>query len=105
MKTRAYAAASATSALEPFEISRREPGALDVAIDILFCGVCHSDIHQARGEWNNSLFPMVPGHEIIGRVARVGDQVTTVMAGEDSGTASRAIGSPSWGSAGSGTWR
>jgi uncharacterized zinc-type alcohol dehydrogenase-like protein len=78
MKTRAYAALSATTALEPFEISRREPGALDVAIDILFCGVCHSDIHQARGEWNNSQFPMVPGHEIIGRVARVGDRVTTV---------------------------
>ncbi len=82
MNTRAYAAQSATTALEPFEIARRAPGALDVAIDILFCGVCHSDIHQVRGEWNNSQFPMVPGHEIIGRVARVGDQVTTVAAGD-----------------------
>jgi alcohol dehydrogenase (NADP+) len=82
MKTKAYAALSATTALEPFEIDRREPGGLDVAIDLLFCGVCHSDIHQARGEWNNSQFPMVPGHEIIGRVARVGDKVTAVKAGD-----------------------
>jgi uncharacterized zinc-type alcohol dehydrogenase-like protein len=82
MRTRAYAALSATTALEPFQIDRREPAATDVAIDVLFCGVCHSDIHQARGEWNNSQFPMVPGHEIIGRVARAGDRVTTVTAGD-----------------------
>jgi len=82
MNTKAYAALSATTALVPFELERRTPGPFDVAIDILFCGVCHSDIHQARGEWNNSQFPMVPGHEIIGRVARVGGEVTTVAAGD-----------------------
>jgi uncharacterized zinc-type alcohol dehydrogenase-like protein len=82
MKTPAYAAHSVTSALEPFDLERRSPGALDVAIDIQFCGVCHSDIHQVRGEWNNSQFPMVPGHEIIGRAVRVGDQVTTVKVGD-----------------------
>ncbi len=82
MKTKAYAALSATTALAQFEIDRREPGPLDVAIDILFCGVCHSDIHQVRGEWKNSQFPMVPGHEIVGRVARVGDKVTTVLPGD-----------------------
>jgi uncharacterized zinc-type alcohol dehydrogenase-like protein len=82
MRTKAYAALSATTALEPLEIDRREPGTLDVAIDVLFCGVCHSDLHQARSEWKNSQFPMVPGHEIIGRVTRVGDKVTTVNAGD-----------------------
>jgi alcohol dehydrogenase (NADP+) len=73
--TRAYAAPSATERLGPFTLSRREVGAHDVQIEILYCGVCHSDIHQVRNEWGNSIYPMVPGHEIVGRVTKVGDQV------------------------------
>ncbi len=73
-KTPAYAAAGATSPLAPFSIERREPGPREVLIDILYCGVCHSDIHQVRDEWGGSIFPMVPGHEIVGRVAAVGDE-------------------------------
>lgn len=72
MKAHAYAAMSATTPLEPFQVERREVGAHDVLIEIDFCGVCHSDIHQARGEWGNSTFPMVPGHEIVGRVVKRG---------------------------------
>lgn len=76
-KTPAYAAASAGAPLAPFSIERREPGPREVLIDILFCGVCHSDIHQVRDEWGgNGIFPMVPGHEIVGRVARAGGEVT-----------------------------
>src|SRR5262249_47089167 len=75
MKIRAYAALTATSALAPYTIERRELRRRDVLIDIIYCGVCHSDIHQARGEWPNSIFPMVPGHEIVGRVAGVGTEV------------------------------
>src|SRR5579859_2672219 len=82
MKTRAYAATAPDQPLEPFWIERREIGPRDVAIDILFCGICHSDIHQARGEWGSSTFPMVPGHEIVGRVARVGEEVTKVKGGD-----------------------
>ena len=72
MKVPAYAATAAGAPLGPFTIERREPGPHDVLIDILFCGVCHSDIHQARDEWGGAIFPMVPGHEIVGRVTRVG---------------------------------
>ncbi len=72
MPTKAYAAQSPTTPLAPFSIDRRAPGAKDVAIDILFCGVCHSDLHTARGEWPGILFPSVPGHEIVGRVTKVG---------------------------------
>ena len=75
LKTSAYAAASAKSPLAPWSFERREPGAHDVLIDILYCGICHSDIHQARDEWGGSIFPMVPGHEIIGRVAKAGAEV------------------------------
>ena len=82
MKTRAYGTSAANQALEPLWIDRREVGPHDVLIDILFCGICHSDIHQARGEWGNSVFPMVPGHEIIGRVSRVGAKVTRHEVGE-----------------------
>jgi alcohol dehydrogenase (NADP+) len=83
MKTvRSYAAPSAGSPLGPHTIQRREPGPHDVVIDVLYCGVCHSDIHQVRDEWGLGAFPMVPGHEIVGRVARVGAQVTRVAAGE-----------------------
>jgi uncharacterized zinc-type alcohol dehydrogenase-like protein len=78
----AYAAADARSALAPFSVERRAPRADDVAIDILYCGVCHSDIHQARDEWGGSIFPMVPGHEIVGRVSAVGDAVTGFKVGD-----------------------
>lgn len=78
----AYAAASATSALRPTTIPRRDAGAHDVAIDVLFCGVCHSDLHTARGEWPDVLYPVVPGHEIVGRVSRVGAAVTRHKVGD-----------------------
>jgi alcohol dehydrogenase (NADP+) len=81
-KTAAYAATSATSPLAPFTIERRPVGPHDVRVEILFCGVCHSDIHQARGEWGNSTFPMVPGHEIVGRASEVGAEVKKLKVGE-----------------------
>jgi alcohol dehydrogenase (NADP+) len=82
MRVPAYAARTAGAPLAPFTIDRRDPGPWDVAIDALFCGVCHSDVHQARDEWGGGLFPMVPGHEIVGRVIRVGREVTRFKAGE-----------------------
>jgi len=82
MPTKAFAAQSATSPLAPFTIARREPLATDVVIEILFCGVCHSDIHFARNEWGMSQYPMVPGHEILGRVTRVGPSVKRFKAGD-----------------------
>ncbi len=85
LKTPAYAAASAHSPLAPFAIERREPGPRDVLIDILYCGVCHSDIHQVRDEWGGSIYPMVPGHEIIGTVAQVGSEVTKWRVGDTVG--------------------
>ena len=84
-KTKAYAAKSATSPLAPVEIERREPRDTDVVIDIAFCGVCHSDIHQVRDEWGGSLFPMVPGHEIVGTVSRVGAKVKRFRVGDRAG--------------------
>lgn len=81
----AYAAQNATSRLAPFSIERRNVGAYDVQIEILYSGICHSDIHQARGEWGGSIFPMVPGHEIVGRVTKVGDHVTTFKVGDLAG--------------------
>ncbi|MFY2763517.1 NAD(P)-dependent alcohol dehydrogenase [Arenimonas sp. MALMAid1274] len=77
-----YAAAAADTPLAPFRFDRREPRADDVVIDILHCGVCHSDLHQARNDWRNSRYPMVPGHEIIGRVASVGAEVTRFKPGD-----------------------
>ena len=82
LPTRGYVAASARSPLAPFEFERRAPGPKDVHLDILFCGVCHSDLHQARDEWGGSMFPMVPGHEIIGRVKQVGAEVTRFAVGD-----------------------
>ena len=82
---RGYATSSPTAALEPFAFQRREPGPRDVAIDILYCGICHSDIHQARDEWGNSIYPMVPGHEIVGRVVQVGADVTRFRVGDIAG--------------------
>ncbi len=81
-QAKAYAAQSATSALAPFTIPRREPGATDVAIEILYCGVCHSDLHTARSEWPGTLYPCVPGHEIVGRVTAVGPDVEKFKAGD-----------------------
>ncbi len=81
-KTAAYAAQTKSSPLAPFSIDRRDPLARDVQIDILFCGVCHSDLHFARGEWDMSSFPAVPGHEIVGRVTKVGKEVKGFKAGD-----------------------
>ena len=67
----AYAAINESSPLAPFDISRRAAGDNDVQIEIMYCGVCHSDIHQARNEWGGSIYPMVPGHEIIGTVSKI----------------------------------
>ncbi len=75
MKVPAYAATSAGAPLGPFTVERRELRPDDVQMEILFCGICHSDIHQARDEWGGSQFPMVPGHEIVGRVTAVGREV------------------------------
>jgi uncharacterized zinc-type alcohol dehydrogenase-like protein len=75
MKVQAYAAESPTDTLHPFQFARREVGPHDVKLEILFCGVCHSDLHQARNDWKNSIYPMVPGHEVVGRVTEVGAEV------------------------------
>jgi uncharacterized zinc-type alcohol dehydrogenase-like protein len=80
--TLSYAAQDAKTPLAPFRFERRDPKAHDVAIDILYCGVCHSDIHQARNEWGGSAFPMVPGHEIVGRVSKVGPSVKKFKTGD-----------------------
>ncbi len=82
VKTPAYAAQSAKSPLAPWSIERRKPRAHDVLIDILYCGVCHSDLHQARDEWGNSIFPMVPGHEIVGTVVEKGGHVSKWKKGD-----------------------
>ncbi|MGZ5428334.1 MAG: alcohol dehydrogenase catalytic domain-containing protein, partial [Thermoanaerobaculia bacterium] len=84
----AWAAPSAKAPLAPHPITRREPGPRDVQIEILYCGVCHSDIHQARNEWADSMpsvFPMVPGHEIVGRVTVVGADVSKFAVGDVAG--------------------
>jgi alcohol dehydrogenase (NADP+) len=80
--TKGYAALDANSPLAPFSFERRTPGPRDVHMEILFCGVCHSDLHQARNEWGNSIYPMVPGHEIVGRVKKVGGQVKKFSVGD-----------------------
>ncbi len=85
LRTRAYAVQDPRSPLAPYEIDRREPGDHDVLVDVAYCGICHSDIHQARDEWGGAAFPMVPGHEIVGRVARVGAKVTRFAAGDLAG--------------------
>lgn len=82
LETKGYAALDHSSPLQPFTFQRREPGERDVHIQILYCGVCHSDIHQARNEWASSKYPMVPGHEIVGRVERVGAAVKKLKAGD-----------------------
>jgi uncharacterized zinc-type alcohol dehydrogenase-like protein len=83
-KTKAYSAASAESPLTPTTIPRRHPSERDVQIEILFCGICHSDLHQVRNEWSvmPTVYPCVPGHEIVGRVAKVGSAVTKFKPGD-----------------------
>ena len=81
----AYAAASADAPLAPWSFERREPGANDIRIDIAYCGVCHSDLHTARGEWGGTLYPCVPGHEIVGRVIAIGSNVTSFKVGDLAG--------------------
>ncbi len=82
MHTIGYAAASVGASLEPMPFERRELRPEDVAIEILFCGVCHSDLHQVRDDWKNAKYPMIPGHEIIGRVAAAGSGVSRFKAGD-----------------------
>jgi alcohol dehydrogenase (NADP+) len=82
---KAFAAQSATSGLAPYSLQRRSPGRQDVQIEILFCGVCHSDLHQSRNEWQSvmpTVYPCVPGHEIVGRVVKVGRDVKTFREGD-----------------------
>lgn len=79
---RAFGATSASNPIGALTIQRREPTSDDVAIDILFCGICHSDLHQVRSEWAGTMYPCVPGHEIVGRVAKVGSAVTGVKVGD-----------------------
>ncbi|BBH32381.1 NAD(P)-dependent alcohol dehydrogenase [Pseudomonas sp. St290] len=82
MRVQAYGAHAGDKPLEPLQITRRTPGAHDVQIDIAFCGICHSDLHQVRAEWAGTQFPCVPGHEIVGRVAAVGAHVSGFKTGD-----------------------
>jgi alcohol dehydrogenase (NADP+) len=82
MTVKAYGAYAGDKPLEPLDIQRRAPGANDVQIEIVYCGVCHSDLHQVRGEWAGTLYPCVPGHEIVGRVSAVGAHVSRHELGE-----------------------
>src|ERR1700710_1840946 len=84
-KARAFSAASADSKLASDTIARRDPGGRDVQIEILFCGICHSDLHSVRNEWSEfmpTVYPIVPGHEIVGRVTEVGSGVTKFKPGD-----------------------
>jgi alcohol dehydrogenase (NADP+) len=85
LEARGWAAFDAKSPLRPFQFQRREPGERDVLIDILFCGICHSDLHQVRNEWAGTKYPIVAGHEIVGRVAKAGPSVTRVKPGDTVG--------------------
>ncbi|TFG65651.1 MAG: NAD(P)-dependent alcohol dehydrogenase, partial [Nitrospirales bacterium] len=85
LSTKGYSAQRAGASLEPITFERREVGPRDILVQILYCGVCHSDIHQARDEWGGAIFPMVPGHEIVGTVERVGAEVKKFKAGDSAG--------------------
>ena len=80
--SKGYAASDTRSPLAPFSFTRREPGATEIAVEILYCGVCHSDLHMARNEWGQSIYPLVPGHEIVGRVTAAGSAVTRFKPGQ-----------------------
>ena len=82
IKVSGYAAKHSFSRLKPFEFERQEAGPNEIQIDVLFCGVCHSDVHQVKNEWSNTLYPCVPGHEVVGRVSRVGAGVTRHAVGD-----------------------
>ena len=84
-RIKAFAAQDAESTLGPWNLERRAPGPRDIQIEILYCGVCHSDLHQIRNEWGNSIFPMVPGHEIVGRISKIGSDVKKFKVGELAG--------------------
>ena len=75
LPVKGFAAQSATSPLTPFHFKRRELTPKDILIEIHYCGICHSDLHQVRNEWHTSIYPIVPGHEIVGKVIKVGDNV------------------------------
>jgi alcohol dehydrogenase (NADP+) len=77
-----FAAKGANVPLAPFSFNRRDPGPKDVEIEILYCGVCHSDLHQARNEWRNTVYPCLPGHEIVGRVTKTGAETTLFKKGD-----------------------
>jgi uncharacterized zinc-type alcohol dehydrogenase-like protein len=79
---KAYSAVSGTAPLAPTTIARRDPNEYDVQIEILFCGVCHSDLHSARNEWTGTIYPIVPGHEIVGRITKIGSGVTKFKPGD-----------------------
>jgi len=83
--TKGYAVTGTEAAFGPYNFERREVGSADILIEILYCGICHSDIHQVRGEWGNSNYPMVPGHEIVGRVVKAGADVTKFAIGDIAG--------------------
>ncbi len=85
MKSHGYAAHDNISPLVPYSFERRDPGPRDVVVEIAYCGICHSDIHQVRNEWGGSMYPMVPGHEIVGRVTAVGAEVTRFKPGDLAG--------------------
>ena len=80
--TKGYATHSAHESLKPFSFERRDPTPSDVRIEILFCGVCHSDLHIARNQWSSTTYPCVPGHEIVGRVVKVGGEVKKFKEGD-----------------------
>ncbi len=80
--SKGFAASDAKSPLAPYGFSRRDPGTTEITIEILYCGVCHSDLHMSRNEWGNAIYPMVPGHEIVGRVSATGNSVTKFKKGD-----------------------
>ena len=85
IETKGYATHDDKAKFVPFDFSRRDLGPHDILMDIQYCGICHSDIHQAKNEWQNSMYPMVPGHEIVGRVTQIGDAVTKFKVGDTAG--------------------
>ena len=84
-QVRGFAATDATEPLGPLSFARRSPGPLDIRIEILFCGVCHTDLHTVRNDWRTAVYPIVPGHEIVGRVAEMGGAVTKFKVGDIAG--------------------